>query len=65
MTDQGFAAGLAQVRALLEAPERRERVWPSVFAALVFALCALSFAAAAILAPPVELTPIASLRGAG
>jgi hypothetical protein len=64
MDERAFSTGLAEVRALLQAPERPERVWPSVLAALAFAVCALGFAAAAILAPPVELTPIADMRGA-
>jgi hypothetical protein len=63
MTEPTFAESLAETRLLLEAPEPSQRVWPTLLAALAFAVCALAFAAAAILAPPVELTPVASMRG--
>jgi hypothetical protein len=63
MADPAFSAGLVEVRALLAAPAQAERAWPALLAALAFALCALGFAAAAILAPPVELTPVAAMRG--
>jgi hypothetical protein len=64
MAEEVFSAGLAEARTLLASSERQDRAWPSVLAALAFAVCALGFAAAAILAPPVELTPIAGIRGA-
>jgi len=48
---------------LLREPEPVTRTWPVLLAALAFAVCALIFATAAILAPPVELTPITAIRG--
>ena len=63
MSQEAFAAALSEARRLLEDPEPEPRVWPAVLAALFFAVCALSFAVAAILAPPVELTPVAEMRG--
>jgi hypothetical protein len=59
---EAFEAALIRARANLRAPVVRERVWPPVAAALVFAICALGFATAAILAPPVQLAPIAAAR---
>jgi hypothetical protein len=52
------ALGLARTR-LQPPPAPRERLWPPLAAAALFAACALSFATAAILAPPVQITPIA------
>ena len=64
MSDQTFADALTHARRLLRDPEPPSRVWPTLLAALFFAICGLSFAAAAILAPPVELTPVAGdMRG--
>ena len=63
MPDPDFASALREARLLLEAPKPADRAWPAVLAALAFAVCALGFAAAAILAPPVQLAPIASMRG--
>jgi hypothetical protein len=62
MSDETFAAAMAEARMLLEPPEPIERSWPTLLAALTFAVCALIFATAAILAPPVHLTPIAAVR---
>jgi len=50
---------LARARARLQPPQTAERLWPPLAAAALFAFCALGFAAAAILAPPVQVTPIA------
>jgi len=47
------ADALARARALLEAPRRRERVWPVLAAAALLAVSALAFATAMIMAPPV------------
>jgi hypothetical protein len=47
-SNDAFATAMIEARLLLTA--------------LAFAVCALGFAAAAILAPPVQLTPIAALR---
>ncbi len=60
-----FARGLTEARVLLRPMARPPRVWPTLLAALAFAICALGFAAAAILSPPVQLTPISAERGAG
>jgi hypothetical protein len=60
--DDAFADALARARSRLRAPETREKLWPAVVAALMFAICALSFATAAILAPPVQLDPITAHR---
>jgi hypothetical protein len=43
----------AQIRALLAPRVRRQRMWPVLAAALFAAICALSFATAMIMAPPV------------
>ena len=66
MSDQALKAALSEARALLRPPhQRREPLWPTLAAAAFFAVSALSFAAAAILAPPVQSSPpqSASLRG--
>ena len=63
MSDTSFASALAETRILLLPPEPVIRAWPTLLAALAFAICALSFATAAILAPPVQLTPIPAERG--
>ena len=63
MSDEAFAAAMAEARMLLKPPERIERSWPALLAALTFAVCALIFATAAIMAPPVHLVPIAAARG--
>ena len=59
---KAFADELGRARVKLRAPEKRERVWPPLAAALAFAICAMSFATAAILAPPVQLTPMVATR---
>ena len=61
--DKSFAAAMAEASMLLREPEPTTRTWPVLLAALAFAVCALIFATAAILAPPVELTPITAIRG--
>ena len=63
MADDKFAEALAEARLLLTPLEPILRVWPTLLAALAFAVCALGFATAAILAPPVQLTPIPAERG--
>lgn len=50
---------LARARAKLAPPARPDRALPAVAAAALFAICALTFAAAAILAPPVVIQPMA------
>ncbi|HLK23118.1 MAG TPA: hypothetical protein VKT30_00515 [Caulobacteraceae bacterium] len=59
-----FADALARVRARLEPPPPPERLWPTIAAAAFFAFAAMTFATAAILAPPAQLTPISDVRGA-
>ncbi|HEY3887451.1 MAG TPA: hypothetical protein VGL73_02685 [Caulobacteraceae bacterium] len=60
---EAFAEAMADARIRLEPPVVRERVWPALAAAALFAISALVFATAAILAPPAHLTPVASVRG--
>jgi hypothetical protein len=43
----------AHIRALLTPPTGKERMWPVLAAALFAAICALAFATAMIVAPPV------------
>jgi hypothetical protein len=67
MADEMLKYALGEARQLLRPPMRgREPVWPVVAAAAFFAFSALVFAAAAILAPPVQSAPPAhdNLRGA-
>jgi|GEM_PF-4654980 hypothetical protein len=52
-------APLALARAKLVAPSRPDRPLAAVCAAALFAVCALTFAAAAIFAPPVVIEPMA------
>jgi hypothetical protein len=47
------ADAFARARALLEAPRRKERLWPVLAAAALLAVSALAFATAMIMAPPV------------
>jgi hypothetical protein len=61
--DRAFAEAMEDARLRLEAPVVRERVWPALAAAALFAISALTFATAAILAPPAHLTPVESVRG--
>jgi hypothetical protein len=61
--DDAFAEALADARVRLEPPVVRERLWPALLAATFFAISALVFATAAILAPPAHLTPVAAVRG--
>jgi hypothetical protein len=50
---------LNEARFKLAAPERPERAWPAIAAAAFFAVAALMFATASILAPPLGTTPAA------
>ena len=50
---------LALARAKLAPRAATESALPAVAAAALFAFCALTFAAAAILAPPTVVTPMA------
>jgi hypothetical protein len=61
--DQAFVDAMADARIRLEPPVVREQVWPAVAAAALFAVSALIFATAAILAPPAHLTPVQGVRG--
>ncbi len=61
--DDAFVRALVSARARLEPPLVRERVWPALAAAAFFAVSALVFATAAILAPPAHLTPVVGVRG--
>ena len=59
-----FATAMAEARLLLRRPKPVARTWPTLLAALAFAVSALVFASAAILAPPVQLTPIHPVHAA-
>ncbi len=52
-----FHEAIDYARRTLEEPVRRESPWPVLGAATLFAICAMAFAFAAILAPPVQLAP--------
>jgi len=45
---------VANARALLKAPVRRDPMWPALLAATALALTSVLFAAVAVLAPPIE-----------
>ena len=64
--DDPFREALADARRLLKPEAPREPLWPTVAAAAFFAFTALTFAATAILVPPVQSPPPAhdDLRGA-
>jgi len=62
-SDDAFTEALADARVRLEPPVARERLWPALAAAMFFAISALVFATAAILAPPAHLTPVETVRG--
>jgi hypothetical protein len=55
---------IARARALLERPERKERIWPVLGAAGFLAVSALVFATAMIMAPPLTSEHVAADRGA-
>ena len=50
---------LEQVRGKLSRPAPKERHWAALAAAAFFAVCAIAFAVAAVLAPPVSRDPAA------
>ena len=54
--DKAFFDAIAYVRRVLVPRIERESAWPTLAAAAFFAVCAIGFAVAAILAPPVTLT---------
>jgi len=56
VADARFREAIAYARERLEPPVRRESAWPALAAAAFFAVCAMTFAVAAILAPPIQLT---------
>jgi hypothetical protein len=60
---EAFVQALERARARLEPPLRKARAWPAVAAAALFAVSAMVFATAAILAPPAQLTPVTEVRG--
>ncbi len=66
MSDDALKEALSEARRLLRPPARRRgSVWPALAAAAFYAISALSFAAAVILAPPARLPPAqaSDLRG--
>ncbi|MBV9512412.1 MAG: hypothetical protein JO303_19245 [Caulobacteraceae bacterium] len=54
--DRTFHDSLAYARRMLQPRIVRESAWPTLAAAAFFAVCAIGFATAAVLAPPVTLT---------
>ena len=62
--DKAFLDMLAYARRVLEPRVERRSVWPMLGAAGFCAVCALTFAAAAILDPPAELSHPSAMRGA-
>ena len=50
---------LEQVRAKLSHPMPKERHWAALAAAAFFAICAIGFAVASIMAPPLSHDPAA------
>jgi hypothetical protein len=56
-SETSLAEALDQARLKLRPPVPIERTWPAIAAAFFFAVAALAFAAAAVLAPPLNLTP--------
>jgi hypothetical protein len=50
---------LRRARAKLGAPRPRDRHWAALAAAAFFAACAIGFAVASVLAPPVNRDPAA------
>jgi hypothetical protein len=63
-THEAFFDALEQARARLEPPPDKARAWPAVAAAAFFALAAMAFATAAILAPPAQIAPVTEIRPA-
>ena len=53
------AEAVARAKALLQPAARRERVWPALAAASLLAVSAVGFAAAMVLAPPLQTEPVA------
>jgi len=49
--DQSAAERIALARAYLSPPQKRDPAWPALAAAAFFAICAMTFAVGAILAP--------------
>jgi hypothetical protein len=61
LADDAADGLLDQARLKLQAPVVRDRTWPAVVAAAFFAASALGFAVAAIVAPPLDVTPAAKM----
>ena len=53
---------MAKAKALLDRPQRPERMWPVLAAAALLAACALTFATAMIMAPPLISEHLADER---
>ncbi|WP_395673157.1 hypothetical protein [Phenylobacterium sp.] len=58
MADTVDIEALNRARKLLQAPSRKDRVWPALAAAALAATSALGFAVAMIVAPPVVSQPV-------
>jgi hypothetical protein len=55
----GQDSALEQARRKLRGPEPEDRHWAALAAAAFFAICAILFAVAAVLAPPLSQSPAA------
>jgi hypothetical protein len=62
---EAFFEALDEARARLEPPHPMARAWPAVAAATFFAVSAMVFATAAILAPPAHIPPVTEIGPAG
>ena len=58
------ADAMDQARALLERPEKPQKMWPVLGAAALLAVSALTFATAMIMAPPLTSEHVTQERGA-
>jgi len=61
---EAFFERLEEARARLEPPDSGGRAWHAVAAAAFFAVSAMVFATAAILAPPARIPPVTEISQA-
>jgi hypothetical protein len=62
---EAFFEALDEARARLEPPDSEGQTWHAVAAAAFFAISALVFATAAILAPPARIPPVTEISQSG
>jgi hypothetical protein len=62
MVDTVDIEALTRARKLLQAPVRKDRVWPALAAAALAATSALGFAVAMVVAPPLVSQPVESVE---